>query len=817
MRKPFIFALLLLLFTHIAYAQSPTITLNVQAGFNGYFRDSQWTPVIIQAANSGDDASGRLVVRPETSGAGLLNTYSTPITLARGAQQTAFLYITARSFTTSIRVEMIDNDGNVIAQQDADLHSIQDQDELSVVVSDSPIGSVDLTGVHAANDNGYQADWKIADLPTQGLDSVNLMLISDIDSSTLSSAQKQAISDWIAAGGHLIVTGGQNWQGTAAGVGNLLPITPSGSKAVDGLQPLGNWLHDSGDLSAQTVVATGTVNSGGQVIAAAADGTPLLVRRTLGAGVVDYLAADPNNAPLRGWNGLPDLWFTLATNNNPQPGWGGGFVNWNSAESAAEILPGYDPLPDILPLCGFLALYIALIGPLNYLVLNRINRREWAWITIPLFILAFSVLSYGLGFNLRGNEATLNRLAVVQTWNDSDRAHVDELVGLLSPRRTEYTLTAPADTALRPIPNPPQTTGLLTQNTQSSVEISESDQFAAKNFNVDASFIAGFHMSGAIAKPKISGQATLGYDTVAGQQVVRGSVTNNSTLTLTEPVILARGVAYVINQPLKPGDVVPFNLTISGANPPPPALRAPNATPSVFSYRSVGSNQQSVIDILGTGNYNNNITRLPLNDTTQQQIERRRQYFLSSFVDDYYNSVGRGDHVYLAGWTGSVPLDTQVTGANYNSQDTTLYLVQLDAQADQPTTGSVTISPDRFTWVTMAYSGAGDISPIDLEMQPSEEASFRFTPQPDAVLKQVTSLTITAQDLSISGQSIPVYLWNWQTQQWESVKVNDQNTTVSDPARFLGPDNAVQVRLVADDIGGYVRVGSIQVGEMGTF
>ena len=41
-------------------------------------------PVIIHAGNDGDAVSGRLVVRPETSGSGITNTYSTPITLPSG-------------------------------------------------------------------------------------------------------------------------------------------------------------------------------------------------------------------------------------------------------------------------------------------------------------------------------------------------------------------------------------------------------------------------------------------------------------------------------------------------------------------------------------------------------------------------------------------------------------------------------------------------------------------------------------------------------------------------------------------------------------
>ncbi len=66
--------LLAVCFSTSVQAQDNPITLTVQAGFGGYFRDSQWMPVIIRAVNNGDPVSGRLVVRPETSGSGIINT-----------------------------------------------------------------------------------------------------------------------------------------------------------------------------------------------------------------------------------------------------------------------------------------------------------------------------------------------------------------------------------------------------------------------------------------------------------------------------------------------------------------------------------------------------------------------------------------------------------------------------------------------------------------------------------------------------------------------------------------------------------------------
>ncbi len=773
--------------------------------------------MIIHAGNSGETVSGRFVVRPETSGSGLINTYSTPVTLSAGAQQTVMLYVSARAYASQIRVELIDDGGTVVTQQEAPLRVIQPQDRLNVVISASPVGAVDLTGVHGQNTSSYQANWNIADLPDRALEAINLIMLSDVDSGALSSAQQQALVDWVAAGGELIVTGGQNWQATAAGVADLLPLTPTASREVAGLQPLATWLRLDADLSAQTIIATGDLRPEAQVLVAAADDEPLLARWSFGGGTVDYLAADPNNAPLRGWTDLSSLWFTLITSNDPQPGWANGFVDWDSAAHAVEILPGYDPLPDILPLFTFLALYILLIGPLNYLILNRINRREWAWFTIPALILIFSVLSYLLGFNLRGNEATVNRIALVRSWDQSDRARVDELVGLLSPLRAQYSLAVDPGVSLRPIPRPLQASGLLTRSTQANIDVQESDRFVAQDFNVDASFIAGFDLTEMIDKPAISGSASIAFDsTIAGQQIVRGSVRNDSSLTLTDPVILARGVALQLEQSLAPGAVRSFDLTLTGENPPAPALRTPLTFSSFLTFRSSNSAKQSVVDILSNDHFSGNIGRLTTQTDYQSQVDHRRQYFLTSLVDDFYGAAGRGDRIYLAGWTDESPLTTDVTGADWNAQNTTLYLVELAAEHTPPI-GSVTIAPDQFTWTLIGYDGDSIITPTNLQIQSDETITYRFTPQPAAVLSQVNELTISAESVSAGGVNLMIDLYNWVTQDWEERSLRNSQVIVSDPAPYLGPQNAVQVRILADPIGNYLRIGQLAVAQTGTF
>jgi hypothetical protein len=164
------------------------------------------------------------------------------------------------------------------------LRSIQPTDQLYVVVTQSPSGSVDLSNVTVGGYRAFQANWLIADIPERGpaLDAVNLMLFSDVDTGTLTSAQVQAIADWVAHGGHLIVTGGQNWEATSAGLKDLLPLVPTGSTTVDNLSALSSLAGDNRRLQGETLVATGDPVEAAEVLAADANGLPLATRRRYG-------------------------------------------------------------------------------------------------------------------------------------------------------------------------------------------------------------------------------------------------------------------------------------------------------------------------------------------------------------------------------------------------------------------------------------------------------------------------------------------------------------------------------------------------------
>lgn len=804
-------------------AQAQSVSIAVQAGYDSLFRENQWLPLYIQVSNDGPAVDGQLIVRPETSGNAVINSYSIPITLPEGARKTAFLYITARGFATQVRVELMNADGTVVSAQNAALRAIQPQDQLYAVFSSAAGGTVDLTGVHSGIYGAFQANWRIDNLPDRAvaLNAVDMMLFTDVDTGSLSTTQKQALADWVAQGGHLVVTGGPNWQATAAGLADLLPLTPANSATLDGLDALAAWLRVSNRLTGQTVISTGTLRPDARVLLRADDDTPLIARRLLGGGVVDYLAFDPNVQPTQRWGGLNDLWLTLAITPAPNPGWGS-IYNWDQAAAASNVMPGVNLLPDILPLCGFLAIYIALIGPLNYLVLNKLNRRELAWLTIPLFIIVFSALSWTIGANLRGSDVTISRLTVVKTWPDAERAYVEEMLGLLSPRRDQYSLAVFDDSFLRPVPRVGGQGSLLAGNVEASADVQQTDAFRAADFPVDASFIATFNAETYIEKPEISGQARLSYTGTEGQQTLHGSVRNDTDQILQNPVILARGVSLKLEKPIGPGEVVPFDLTLAGEGLPAPTslAYAPGGLipllPRSYVYRS--SVPQTIADILQTSGNDYSFYSRGAGDTPQQQEAYRRRVFLSSFISDPYNvTSGRGNRAYLAAWADQSPLDLELDGSAWTTLDTTLYLIQLAVDIEQPA-GEVLITSDQFTW-TIENGGAQNVAaPFSMSLDSGDEVSFRFTPLPDAVLTQVRELIISLdRGVSIS-RNLPLQIWNWETASWEDIQVSSGNLfAIRNPARYLGPQNAVQLRVLGDNVGTYTRIQDLSVEQRGRF
>lgn len=805
------------------------VGLEARAGFGGRFRENMWMPLQVRLENNGDPLEGRLVVRPERSNA-VTNTFSTPVSLPTGSRQTVPLYITMSSFGTAVTVELFDADNRLVTDVEIPVNSLTPRDRLYAVVSNAVSSSLSLTHVSGVDYLAAQVYWLPSDVPDRAaaLLPVDAIVFSDIDSGLLSLAQRAALEDWVMRGGHLIVTGGIGWQATASGLLDLLPFEPTDGTVVNDIDGMATFsgFHEAasgGDYQA----VSGSVREGAEVLAADSQGTPLVIRWPLGDGTVDYLTLDPGFAPLLGWAGLRDFWFTVLTTVDARPTWGGGFVSMATANSAMSVLPGVTALPEVLAMVLFLAAYIAVIGPLNYLILSRLNRKELAWITIPLCIVGFTVGAWLTGFNLRGSEAVLSRLNLVRVYQADDQAQVDQLIGVLVPRRGIYSLAVDDARLLRPISSRVSGSGAAAPV---NVDIVQSGAFEASEFAVDASFVAGFTTSGTVDKPALTGSLSAAYVDSPVALRYRGTVRNDSDLTLESPLILVHGGLHRLDAALAPGEIrtVDFALPLADAlvPPSPSVLETASgfaaASNPTYYYRRFGvrySATQSITDILDVDSLTD--TRVwgvaRATDRETQELFRKR-YFLETLLVDQFNAPSRGSGAYLLGWTTVPAASDTFTGAPAVTVDTTLYAVELALEPITSPRGA-TVYSDRFTWALIDREGFNNTPPYQMALFAEGSLAYRFTPLPDAVLGQVDGMTLILEHADGTLDETTVSLWDWRAAEWSAVAIDPDQTRfeIADAGRFVGPRNAVEVQIARRMDAGQLLIDRIGVEQRGRF
>jgi hypothetical protein len=823
---------LVMLGLYPSFAQtSPDLQLQTEVGFGGYFRADEWLPLRVTATNTGQAVSGKLIVRPETNGRVLSNAYSTALDLPAGANKTTFLFVQARDFARELTLEFVTDDGVRLAQETLTLTSLAPRDKLYVVVTDSTRNAITLGDVNPPEQNAYAIRWQTQNLPENAfaLEPIDALFISNIDEGSLTSAQQEALQTWVAQGGHLVVMGGVNWQGINDTLGTWLPLQATGSTTRSDVSALAQYSLQSDEqanqLSARTLVTIGTPHADARILAQQ-DNTPLLLRRSVGDGVVDFLALDPTTEPLRTWANLPQFWLYLLSTPISTP-WGRGILDKASVANALAILPNEQLLPPVEALIGFIVAYIVMIGPVNYWVLTRLKRQEWAWVTIPVFIVLFTLLATIVGFNLRGNEVILSRLRVVQVWDTADNAVEQTVLGLLSPRRGVYSLL-PADNRLMyALPSIAQNPSLL----QSSVEMVQTNTFNAESFGAEGGIFSNFASQRTLPKPPIGGQFSL-ITNADNSQTLQGSIRNDSDLTLTQAMIITRDMAYFLPTDIAPNDLITIDagqIVLANTFGMPIPSRLENSTTLPEATFRLGRSSGFTDDQITA----NRLLSAPvtLDASPQTRTYLRRQAFLKSFVRDQYNSTTLGDGAYLLAWTNDIPRDWMVPDATWRSVDDTLYIVQL-AITPEPLAPNqiVTLTPDRFVW-TMTERilnpdelvGAGTLPNNntqggidDILLNPDEGFAVRFTPLENAKLNNVSQIEIRFARASGFANQIEMSLWNWQAQAWEVQPLKIQEYTLEQPQAYIASDGSVLLKFVSTYPSGTSRIRDLKLTMTGT-
>ena len=515
----------------LSTSAAENVGLQARVLLQGHTRVGSWMAIEVQFTNNGPAVRGELRIAGGSQGR---TRFSVAVDLPTDSRKTYVLHAQPPAFGRSVKVELVSGSSTVATADVAYL--VHDTSQLIVgVVAEKPqgiIGELDLDpGAKGAVP--VIVSLGVGDLPErlEGWATLDRLIWQDVDSNTLTDGQLAALRGWIAGGGRLIIAGGTAGIGTLSGFpDDILPYRPTATvdvapTTIAGLVgPLPASAVDlpayAGDLGRGRALAT----SGDRIVAGELD---------YGSGSVTILGFDPTTTWLAASRDVESMWRRLLPTRT------GGAPVITSDDS--QIVSAVGQLASLaLPPIGWLIVllggYILLIGPINYVVLRSLDRRELAWITMPVLIAVFAVSAYGFGIALRGSDLIVNEVAIVRGAPGATEGTAQVYLGIFSPSRATYQVQVPGGALLAA----PITGDFAGGGDAAVLDIVQGDPSLVRNLSVGFSSQRMLRAESATTVPLVEAQLAL------RDGVLAGTIRNRSQQTLEKVAVVLGGSVAVV-------------------------------------------------------------------------------------------------------------------------------------------------------------------------------------------------------------------------------------------------------------------------------
>lgn len=781
-------------------ADAVSLSVTAHAGYHDVTKQGDWMPVTLDITNKGGDFQGVVQIEPDTGALNLKGafgpigplqnaSYQIPLSLPAGGVKHLRTYALDVIPGMPVTVRLLQNGHQVTAQA---VPSSTNASVLIGVLSDQPTAFDEFGALRFPSSLAPQVvHLTREDVPESGilLRAFDLIAIDDFATDSLTAGQRAAVADYVANGGSLLIGSGPTWRKTVASLKpDVVPMQLSGTSVIEASGALGG--------NAGIEVAIGTLNPGARTWLALGS-APLLVERPVGNGLVTLATFDWAQDPIASWSGSKNLLRQVAVRSffGSQSlsgglgiGGGGGFGPYYGGGAGSSILSRssamMQPLSNVpaldlpsLKLTGILILlYVLLAGPVNYLVLRVIGRRELAWITVPSIAVLFAVGAYGIGVGTKGRSVQTNQIAIVHVLTGSSHAYQESFTGMYAPTRGDYAVHIPgARVAIVPGVGGYDSSGIpLAGGVRVLPEDNSVDLLGVTAFN-----LRSFATEGMVSSPALSAQVTF------SQGALVGAVLNQSSIRFSDAVFVA-GDSFQALGPIAPGQAVALSLQ----------PKAPNPAGGNPVFMRIYPN---TLNIGGFNPYPGGPAAKP---TEAERRAQDRTLILGSLLGGYQAMVSPAITPVLVAWTDSPLQSITINGSVPRSHTTNAVIVPVSIGL----IGAGALPAGLISARLIDFSGEGQPGPGSLFLQ-SGSATYEFA-APLAAGVHLTGATLSSSNTfygkpiapgSTGGQSnLKASVWNWSSGAWMPIDLAGTNSTAVPDAGIDPVSGTIRVKVIAD-------------------
>ncbi len=388
----------------------------------------------------------RVVPESEYSGQSVV-AYAKDISLAAGEEKTVQVIPAAIRSGSEVAIEIVNEREKVVYREE---HVVQleyaGSQLVTGIMSDdysalSYFDGISLNGAaQQANVSIFELNAKNFPEDAKALTVMSYLIIDNFDTAVLSELQYDALKTWVQDGGVLILGLGSHYQNVLHGFSDSFLMGTLGNldKKTVIWNVTGNE-SDTSDLSENISLNLDCVEFQLE------GGTPFLEDesayvKTVGKGQIVLLSYSMAMEPV---TSSPDK--QLIAKRIMEGAWTNATTiklsgedrevsSISSGSNVAKAANGTKK-PNVL-LYGFiLFVYVIVVGPVLYLVLKAMNKREKIWIAIPIFSLVFTAIIYFTGMFYRINKPVVSTFTVVQLEKDAIAEKIYTNIICPKPRR----------------------------------------------------------------------------------------------------------------------------------------------------------------------------------------------------------------------------------------------------------------------------------------------------------------------------------------------------------------------------------------------
>ena len=772
-----IMMLIVMFFTgasNTAYSEEE-FEVNVNIGFKGFYKYTYNTPISVEIKNNSRDINGKLqLLFPEGYNEKKLYTaYTKELNIAKGVTKVIDMDLVFESHKGNGIVRILNNSDKVVWEKKFNMNTGKSTGTVGIGVLSNDVDNLRyLTLANFLKTNNKDSlTSSIAELdgmmPEQAsyLDILDIIVINNYDTEKLNNNQKEALKEWVNNGGTLVIGTGPNYNRTLKGLENINSMNVQQISYLDNFNQV---LSSSGqvfDTDIPLPIAIGTFSGGKELLKH--DENVLIYENQLGSGRIIFTAFDLGLSPFKDWNGrvdfIKDLLSEKIKTSSDRPFDNQKFFNSHRFSNSVEYIPK-DKMPSFKFIFILIGIFIVIVGPINYIVLKKLDKREKAWFSVPVIVLIFTLVMYIWGLGTSFKDPLMNNVSIITFEDSMQKANIKTVSGILGFNKGDIDIT----TSEKTVPS----VARMFADRLNNANFADGDIILEYDLQKDKHII--FKERGTWGTQVINLDENISLDGGFIQDIkikdgsLIGSFKNNTSIKLEDAFILY-GLDFYKLGDIDKGELKDINYD-------------PNKKTS--NTKNIGKDFYRVLDSLYPWNYSrrNTASQDILDNNTKRDI-------LDGYFWEVYNQ-GNNNNILLFAWNkDSISSDININGKKPERIDRNLIIIPIN------------ISYEKGEQVQIPF---GVLLPEVVEVKGlhSEIRERRFYGEGYAVfsIKSDDRIDFDQIDIDITNgfpiKDYNVSIFNYQINEWE--KYNSTNLTIDNSNRRQYYDDKLGVKIMVE-------------------